>query len=451
MRQGAVGLLLGVLLSFATPARAGLLADRLELKMYGRVGLAWTHTGDLILGQRLNLTGGPLGGRLEEGDYLEPTLILNLIEPPPKEEDARQAQVTPFVRLVMTPALLARESLFIGTFSSQFAETLRIELFQAYIEAGNFLLPGLRLWGGARFYRGTDVHIADYFFFNNLSGQGVGLQYGSLDLAVLLHSAKSGPLYNVDLDGDGEPDVRRQRTVLVGQYVFALPARNTLQVLTELHLLPTARLRLPERTPIQPADHGWVVGLKARFVLPDEGFNDISIRYGRGLANGGFAGAQTWNTFGLTNLEGRHDGAAGVEVVDHLLVNLHPHVGFNAYGIFHHARGASGTPEDEALDFAVGARTTLYLADVFHLIQESSYQGLLTGTDPFATAVKLTLMPTFVPTGERDVWARPHLRVFYTLALYDRHAVALLASPYLRTVGATALGHYVGAQVEWWF
>ena len=229
----SVGWLAVLLVLAALPARADLLADRLRLSMYGRMGLAWTPQGDSIQGRRLSVTGGPLGGRLEEGDYLEPTVALHLIPPPQDLDEA-------FVRLVMTPALLSSNGLILSAFSSDFARTLRIELFQAYVEAGNFWLPDLKVWAGARFYRGTDVHISDFFYFNNLTGQGVGLQYRKLDVTVLLRTSENNALYNVDLDGDGEGKTRRQRTVFVGQYVHEFTERFETHLLSELHLLPAS-------------------------------------------------------------------------------------------------------------------------------------------------------------------------------------------------------------------
>jgi maltoporin len=442
--SGLVGLIAVALALAALPARADLLADRLRLSMYGRMGLAWTPQGDFILGRRLNLTGGPLGGRLEEGDYLEPTIALHLIPPPQDLDDA-------FVRLVVTPALLSGNGLIMSAFSSDFARTLRIELFQAYVEAGNFLVPGLKLWAGARFYRGTDVHISDFYFFNNLTGQGVGVQFERLDVAVLLRTSEANALYNVDLDGDGQGETRRQRTLFVGQYVHEFSERFETHLLTELHLLPASSARLADGSPARPSDFGWVVGIKGRLDLGARGFNDLSVRYGSRIANGGAGGGQTWSTFGEPAANGRYDGALGLEVVEHLLVDFSPRYSFNGYGILHYGRGASGKPEDETLDFAVGARGTWYVAKVFHLIQEASFQGLTVGPGPLATAVKLTLMPAIVPTGELSVFARPHFRLFYTLAFYDRDAVRALVSPYLQTVGPTRIGQYLGAQVEWWF
>ncbi|HSP79700.1 MAG TPA: carbohydrate porin [Myxococcaceae bacterium] len=435
-----------VLLAMPAPARAGVLADRLELSMYGRVGVAWTHTGKLIQGKTFNLTGGPIGGRLEEGDYLEPTIKLHILEKKKEEEDA------PYAHMVLTPAMFARNGLFIGVFSNRFSETLGIELFQAYVEAGNVLVPGLRVWAGARFYRGGDVHIADYFYFNNLSGQGVGVQYGPLDVAVLLQTSGTSGLYNFDADGDGTLDVRRQRTVMVGQYVQELGAGHSAHLLTEFHLLPEAKTRLADgKLAGLDADFGWVVGLKGHLELGNGGFNDLSVRYGSRIADGSRAGSQSWDTFGLPGSNGLYKDAAGLEVVDHFLYNFSPLFSLNAYGIAHWNQGASGEPQDKSLDLAVGARGTLYLHDRFHLINEATWQGLRLGEAPLATAVKLTLMPTIVPSGQRSVWARPHLRLFYTLALYNQQAVDTLASPYLQTMGPASLGHYLGARVEWWF
>jgi len=441
----SVGWLAVLLVLAALPARADLLADRLRLSMYGRMGLAWTPQGDFIQGRRFNVTGGPLGGRLEEGDYLEPTVALHLIPPPEDLDDA-------FVRLVVTPALLSNNGLILSAFGSDFARTLRIELFQAYVEAGNIWLPDLKVWAGARFYRGTDVHISDFYYFNNLTGQGVGLQYRKLDVAVLLRTSENNALYNVDLDGDGEGETRRQRTVFVGQYVHEFSERFETHLLSELHLLPASSARLPDGSRARLSDFGWVLGIKGRLDLGTRGFNELSVRYGRGLANGGPGGGQTWNTFGQPDGNGRYAGAVGIEVVEHLLIDLGPRYSFNGYGIFHYGRGGSGRPEDETLDIAVGARGTWYLAKVFHLIQEAHVQGLRVGEEgPLATAVKLTLMPAFVPTADTSVFARPHFRLFYTIAFYDRDAVRTLVSPYLQTVGPTRIGHYLGAQVEWWF
>jgi maltoporin len=430
------------------PAAAHALdASILELNMYGRVGLAWSPVnGNVIQGTSMNLLGNPLGGRFEEGDYLEPTARLHLLRAKPEEPDGTTVDV------VLTPALFARNGSFIGAFTNNAPATLGVELFQAYIETKNLFLPKLSLWAGARFYRGTDVHIADYFFFNNLTGQGVGLMYGGLDVAVLLQTSLTSSQYNWDANADGNPDVRRQRTVFVGQYTLPVVDTFRLHFLGEFHLLPAGRF-LGGTTPL-PSDFGWVAGVKTRVdlaSLSEGSFNEFSVRYGNRAANGSRAGSQTWSTFGLADESGQFDGAAGLEVVEHFLLNVSPLLSLNGYGILHYSEGASEAAADRGMNYAVGVRSFLYLADRFHLVNEASFQGRRDGREPWGTAFKFTIAPTIVPSGQRSAWARPHFRLFYTLAAYDNDARDKLYSPYLQAFGPKNLGHYVGARAEWWF
>jgi maltoporin len=440
----AVRLLAGALaLLSSASARAGL-EDRLEFSMYGRVGVAWGSSGNFVQGRSMNLTGSSLGGRLEEGDYLEPSIKLHLLKP--KEDDPESA----YAYTVVTPAMWANNGLFIALTSNRFSQTLALELGEAYGVMGNVLVPGLKIWGGARFYRGTNVYLADYWYFNNLSAQGVGAQYKGFDVALLLQTSANLPQYTLDTDGDGQPDARRQRTVLVGQYAHTFESGHSAQLLTELHALPRTTAALPDGEHELPSDIGWVAGIKGHLNLGNDSFNDMSVRYGNRIANGGLGGSPTWVTFGSAAPNGKYGKAFGIEVVNHFLYNFNPLVSLNAYGILHANRGASGASEDRSLDFAIGAQSTLYLHSQFHLISEASFQGLRKGLDPLGSAVKLSLVPTFVPTGQRSVWARPHLRLFYTLALYNQQAKEQLYSPYLQTVGPTSVGHFLGARVEWW-
>ena len=53
-------------------------------------------------------------------------------------------------------------------------------------------------------------------------------------------------------------------------------------------------------------------------------------------------------------------------------------------------------------------------------------------------------------SGERSVWARPHLRFVFSLARYNENASKQLYSPYLEFVGAERWGYYMGVKAEWW-
>ncbi|WNG19165.1 carbohydrate porin [Cystobacter fuscus] len=448
----------------STSADASLLYDRLEISMYGRMGAAWDPTsGRYVMGQRMNVTGSAIGGRLEEGDYLEPAIKLHLLAPSTDTS-------APYVDFVITPAMYSQNGLFAGGPSSN-GDPLVISLSQAYIESGNILLPNLRVWGGARFYRGTDVHIADIFYFNNLVGQGGGVMYGPLDLAIIMQGSLNSPQYNFDVNGDGRlgsGDIRRQRTVFVAQYVHKLESGHSFHGLAELHLLPAVKVTRDDGTQVGlNADLGWVLGAKAHFDLGNGSFNDVSFRYGSRAASGARGGAQTYYSFGQANTEGVYDDSAGIQAVDHFLYNFGSSFSLNAYAILHWSQGlrnltvpegGPGTTVGSAMDFGVGARGEYYFTDHLHLIGEVHYQGVKQAeiaSGDLATALKLTIAPTFVPLGGRTMWARPHFRLFYTAAFYNDAAAIGLVSSYQQAVSDNGrpvkVGHYLGTRVEWWF
>jgi maltoporin len=424
--------------------------------MYGRMGVAWTLRGQFIQGATMNLTTErALGGRFEEGDYLEPTITAHILK---KDKDKPDDT---YIDFVFTPAMFARNGSFLGFFSNP-TDTLRIELFQAYVEAGNVFIPDLIFWGGARFYRGSDVHIADYFYFNDLSSQGGGVKYKGAELAYLLHSAPGSPLYDVDPDPtDNVPAVKRQRSMITAQYTHGFGAKGSnVQGLGEVHLLPSARAQ--DGTELAPFEHGLVIGAKLHLDFGDGWFNDVSVRYGSRIANGSWGGSRTFQTFGPGEPNGQFDGAYGLEVVDHFLLNLSSLFTINGYGALNLSKSAVGpgdiTPAAAAagtsyrtLNWAAGVRGFLYAHDQFHMIAEATYQGRKDGDDPMGTAVKLSVVPTIVPTGEKSAWGRPHFRAIYTAGFYNQNAVDAAMSPYLRAVGPRRVAHYIGARTEWWF
>jgi maltoporin len=453
--RSCVTSLLAVLVLVAIPstARAGLEAGPFEFGMYGRMGVAWNpQNGRYVHGQYMNLLGNSLGGRLEEGDYLEPTLKLNIVKP------VAEDNTKPWFQVVLTPSMFSNNGSFLGAFSNNFTAQLRIELFQAYLETGNLGLPDLKLWVGQRFYRGSDVHIADYYFFNQLNAQGFGAKYKGLDVAVLLKTG--GGQYSSTAD-DSSATFQRQRTVLVGQYVLPVAEKHSLQFLGEFHLLPANRPLIGSEA-LAPGDVGYVAGVKFRADLGNGGFNETAVRYGGGIANGAFGGSSTWDTQGLANEDGKYGGALGFEFVDHFLYNFGPKFTLNAYGIVQYSQGASGESTDNSLNFVLGARSFVYITDHFHLINELTYQAVALGlpedaeTPPLPYEVKFSIAPTLVPSGERSAWARPHLRFIYTLAYFSEGArgaseAGALTNPYFRNFGARTFGHYLGVRSEWWF
>jgi maltoporin len=101
-------------------------------------------------------------------------------------------------------------------------------------------------------------------------------------------------------------------------------------------------------------------------------------------------------------------------------------------------------------DFTVGMREDFYLADKFHLLVEGHYSQRKDGENPWASCTKLSFVPVFVPTGQRDYWARPQLRFVTSVAFYNDFAKKTLYSPYLQFAGPKTVGYYFGIKAEWW-
>ncbi|MCO4294581.1 carbohydrate porin [Solitalea sp. MAHUQ-68] len=431
---------------------------------YGRVGVGFAPAIKGSLGRSLNLNGmGSIGGRLEEMDYLE---MITAMHFSPKIND-KKTNINIQTRL----AVYTAQGQFIGNVTSNSFGGITFSLPEIYAEANNIMGSEWSAWIGARLLRSNDVHIADHFFFDDHSSQGFGVKYKNTSFSVLfpgsVDTTSSLPPYFYLNIVNGTPTLGlRQRTVLVAEHEFKLNDKNTLKALGEYHALADATIE-DENTPFNyPADNGWVLGLKhiasINTALPGS-FNQLAIRYGAGIANGGDGGgSKTWLTYGAPNFNSqKFTDAYSWAFVEHFLFNLSNRFSINGYGIYTKSHGAADSlnkaPDymgrevfNRKTDLGIGVRTFVYITDWFHLMNELSFASRKDGSQDAAQMVKFGIIPTLVPTGKRDPWARPHLRFVYTVAHYNDFARDNLYSPYLQQIGNKSWGHYVGVKAEWW-
>jgi len=215
-----------------------------------------------------------------------------------------------------------------------------------------------------------------------------------------------------------------------------------------------------------PSDIGWVFGVKLNTNLKTKlngSFNQISIRYGNGIANGGDGGnTQTWRTFGAPDeISKTYKGAYSLTAVEHILLNLSNKWSLNAYAVYTKSKGGSNS-NNKAIDyyqreifnkkseFNTGLRATYYFNNWFHILSELHFATRKDGTQNAAAMTKLAIAPTIVPTAERSVWARPHIRFIAEVSRYNNQAMNSLYSPFLQQSGSKRLGTYFGVRTEWW-
>ncbi len=56
---------------------------------------------------------------------------------------------------------------------------------ELYAEAVNIMGTKWSAWIGAKFFRGGDIHMADYFYFDDHSTQGFGISYKNTNFAIM--------------------------------------------------------------------------------------------------------------------------------------------------------------------------------------------------------------------------------------------------------------------------
>ncbi|KYF83784.1 maltoporin [Sorangium cellulosum] len=434
--------------------------ENFEWHWYSRLGMAWSVYGQNIQGASMNLLGFGIGGRYEEDDYSEPSLVAHVVKGATPDDF--------YVKSEMTFAIWRQYGGVFMQPSSNGGQSITMQFNQAYIEAGNFLTPGLSVWGGAKFFRDQYAPIGDYFYLDDLSGQGGGLKYENLNLAILGYRAFGDtlPAYNIDTNPDTpNVDVERFRTVFAGNYKFEFggEAKHHVKVHAEAHVLQAAKqgegFAVPENG---KADFGGVIGAKLHLGLGQGNWSDTAVRFGTGIANGAAGGAKTYQTWGQPNDEGTYAGSFAIEAVEHAGFRIGDVAALEGLATFHYTKAAyeapagavptAAGPHEKQMDFSVQANAAIFAHKNFHPVIEASFQGRKDGEAELGTAVKVSVVPTLVPTGELSTGARPHFKLIYTAAFYNDAAKQQLLSAYLqRTGGGSNVGHYIGARTDWYF
>ncbi|WP_438016155.1 carbohydrate porin [Sorangium sp. So ce315] len=434
-------------------------SENFEWHWYSRLGMAWSVYGQNIQGASMNLLGFGIGGRYEEDDYSEPSFVAHVVKGATPDDF--------YVKSEMTFAIWRQYGGVFMQPSSNGGQSITVQFNQAYIEAGNFLTPGLSVWGGAKFFREQYAPIGDYFYLDDLSGQGGGIKYENLNLAILGYRGfgATSPAYNIDLNGDGGIDVERFRTIFAGNYKFEFggEAKHHVKVHAEAHVLQAAKQGPEIPTPDNgKADFGGVIGAKLHLGLGQGNFSDTAVRFGTGIANGAAGGAKTYQTWGAPNEDGTYQGSFAIEAVEHLGFRIGDVAALEGLATFHYTKAAyeapAGTtptaagPHEKQMDFSVQANATIFAHKNFHPVVEASFQGRKDGEADLGTAVKVSVVPTLVPTGELSAGARPHFKLIYTAAFYNDAAKEQALSAYLQRTGAGSnVGHYIGARTDWYF
>ncbi|SDR13776.1 maltoporin [Chryseobacterium soldanellicola] len=431
----------------------------------GRIGAAYSPNADGRTGRQLNLNNqGSLGGRMDQGDYVD-FLPAFHFQPVVGGDSTKSTKIDMQARLSFYSG-----GTFLGNVDTKSNQGMIVALPEAFVEARNIMGSDWDVWAGSRWLRFDDVHVADYFYFDDHSATGWGVRHKNTRFSMFFPAAidtaasNSTPYSFTNVISGGKNLIYRQREVFILEHTIPFKDnQNKLKFLAEFHVLEKSGKNSVQQ---YPSDNGWVLGAKLNTNLKTKlpgSFNQISLRYGSGIANGGDSGnTQTWRTYGAPDeVTHNYKGAYSLTAVEHILLNLSDKWSVNAYAVYTQSKGGANS-DNKAMDyykreifnkkseFNTGFRATYYFNNWFHILSELHYAVRKDGNQDAASMMKLVLAPTIVPTAERSVWARPHIRLIAEVSRYNDQAMNSLYSPFLGQSGAKRFGTYLGVRTEWW-
>ena len=334
---------------------------------------------------------------------------------------------------------------------------LTLALREAYVEGANvFGTSAAKPWVGMRMYRRQDIHMIDYYLINN-SGPGAGVQdidagVGKLHLAV----TRNTPSSHDDAAAQVNPDVRLSDIKLgkggqlEGILIYGLTGKKG----------HTTGLNGWE------ASSGTQASVVHRLDLGAGYFNRVILQYGRGIFGGdGLTRSSLIDNYGVdaafrivagdTSRRTARDKSWTVRAAEEYNVAIDRSLSAAFITLFQQTdfggyNKLAGEKAPLKSEFYLGTRPVVQFTPALATAFEYGYTDVRNGPSSGDNLVsgnlhKFTIAPQ-VTAG--DMFGRPQLRLFATLARWSRGAKGLTGSPVYS--GATS-GFSSGVQFEsWW-
>ena len=302
-----------------------------------------------------------------------------------------------------------------------------IALRQNWAEAKNLpFLMGGSAWIGKRYYQRHDVHINDFFYWNN-SGPGAGIE------KVKLGGEMTGSFAIFRANGNSNNNPNNNATTMFDARVadINLGGLGSLEAGLQYNTADTTVANSKSGTAVSVEWSMPVLG----------GVNKLFATSGTGSANAPFLGNPN-------NTPGNQDGSWGIQ--DSVQWQISPEFsGMAVAGHWNFKNNYKWT--------YIGARPVYHMSDYFKIQVEAGYNTIKPENQTTSKLAKLTIAPTIV--AGRGFWTRPELRAFYTYAKWNGPARDGVFGPGAGTVaggtagpfGNSTNGSSYGFQVEaWW-
>ncbi|WP_111895452.1 maltoporin [Acinetobacter sp. MB5] len=283
-------------------------------------------------------------------------------------------------------------------------------------------LNGANLWAGRRFYNRNDIHISDFYVWDE-SATGFGIdsfKYHGLSYSYSFSRKDS---------------VFQEKAVNRHDFTIQdIPANQDAKIGVGLSYL--------EKTN-DPASHsGAAITVMHKQKIGNLN-NTFSVQYGYGSGTGlGYTGDST--------LSHKDKSWRVTEFFDSQFTE-------NFSGQFEavYQKDQRENSADDKTWYSIGARPVYAISPQFKLVGEVGFDAVK--RDKTATLTKFTFAPTWSPKG-KGFWDRPEIRLYYTYAVWNKEAQqqADLLSPgstisSTGNFGTARNGSNFGLQIEYWW
>jgi maltoporin len=300
----------------------------------------------------------------------------------------------------------------------------RARMNQLYAEWSQMpALNGGSLWAGRRFYKRNDIHISDFYYWNQ-SATGFGID------EMKIGDLKYSYVFSRKDNYEQKPYINRHDFNVGG---FTPNPGGELELGVSYIDKPDSR----------DAHRGWAISAQHKQKAFLGGLNTVALQYGRGPGTG----------LGYTGDPSLDNSSSSWRAVEFFDFQLTPRLGGQVQFIYQKDKRPDGADQNW---LSVGGRTSYAFTEQFKLVGEVG-RDQVEATDGTRKLTKFTVAPTWSPKGP-GFWERPEIRLYYTYASWNRaaqRAASLLeAGSALSDTGAYGSdrnGSNFGVQVEYWW
>lgn len=311
-----------------------------------------------------------------------------------------------------------------GDYEAVEGDKFQIASRQNFFQAGGFFGTGnafedAKVWVGKRYYNRHDVHITDYFYWNN-SGLGGGIE------DINAGAAKLAFAYHQNGNGDNSLTTRR-----LSSRVYDINTNPNGKVEGEIAFISGS-----SANPNVTTGSGFTGMIEHTQGGVFGGFNKIALAFGKDAGAGG-AYLPTYAT--------ANDSFKGSDyrIIEQLYF-APDGTGFSGQAtvVFQEVKPDNGAKQTW---WSLGARPQYNFSDNISLAVEGGYDQVKTAGGQTAKLAKLTVAPQLSLSG--GFWARPVFRAFATYAKWNTPAGNQGGGAF----GTDTNGMTYGLQVEaWW-